>query len=980
MARSPMLARRSPAHARRRGRSRLAGAVVALLLLTASPGSAQPVASSDSLLAVADSLAEAGDFAGAERHAREALARREADLGPVHPDVLDAVEEVAWLLVDQGRNAEASELFERLVAGRTEVLGPEAPAVADALTALATVLYYRGRYARARVLSAQAVAILEAAPEVEPMSLAYALNSQALLTFTEGGFTEARGLYERVLEITRRERGEGHREAAIVLSNLAPVVHQLGDYAGARELYEQALAIDTALQDSLAMGVDLDRLGFLLVDQGDLAAGREHYERALQMKEAVLPSGDPRLAGTLHNLAGVLVKQGQRVEARALFERALTAIQRLGPDHPGVARNLRRLALLDAAGGDRDEAQGKLLRALEIQERQLGPGHPNVAETLADLGAVMLESGDPSQADSLFGRAVEVWEQSLGRDHPSLVRGLNGQARVAIREGAPADAALLRAGRVVDRHTQQILPSLAFAEQQAFLTTDVPRQTALLLSTLRDGAALAEAYALVAGWKGLLLHELRRQGAITNLLTAPEHAEDVQQLQTLRADLAGWYRRSGAVPQTVWQQRADSLTTVKERLERELARALPEGALDDPWRAQGLAGLRAALPEHTAFVDLYRHGLHRGGDATGARYSAVVIAHGAEPVLVDLGDADSLDLTAGRWRDDILDGRTTGSTVEPLTDALWGTLAEALPATVGRVWVSPDGQLARLPWAVLAEGHPRTQRLLIGEVPSARMLLRLLEDEAISEGPESEPTVLLVGDVDFGDATAGSSGAVWGPLPGTEAEVREIAGLAQGEGLAPLVMTRGAPEPAAVVEALRTARYAHLATHGFFSRESPVAYAARAGFEVEDEERPIVEDTVLVRNPLVESGLALAGANAGPEGLLTAEVLVGLELPGTRLVVLSACDTGRGAEVTGQGVLGLRASVLAAGTEALVMSLWPVPDAPTALLMERFYRGIWAEALTPAEALKEAQAAVRAIPQYEAPVNWAAWTISGRAW
>jgi len=129
------------------------------------------------------------------------------------------------------------------------------------------------------------------------------------------------------------------------------------------------------------------------------------------------------------------------------------------------------------------------------------------------------------------------------------------------------------------------------------------------------------------------------------------------------------------------------------------------------------------------------------------------------------------------------------------------------------------------------------------------------------------------------------------------------------------------------------------------------------------------------RSPLAASGVALAGANAGPAGELTAEELLALPLGGVRLAVLSACDTGRGVGVPGQGVLGLQAAVLASGARALLMSAWGVPDEATSLLMAEFYEGLWGEGRPPAAALRRAQAAVRAV--YDAPRAWAGWVLVG---
>ncbi len=278
----------------------------------------------------------------------------------------------------------------------------------------------------------------------------------------------------------------------------------------------------------------------------------------------------------------------------------------------------------------------------------------------------------------------------------------------------------------------------------------------------------------------------------------------------------------------------------------------------------------------------------------------------------------------------------------------------------------PDGELVRLPWAVLARSHAATVDALVAETGSARDLAALLTTPASAP---AEPSLLVVGGVAFGDGDA----AHYGALPGTASEATAVAVLARDAGLSTQSLTGAAATPAAVTEAARGATYAHLATHGFFYGESRAVYASRAGGD-----RPGSGAVNLAgRNPLVESGLAFAGANDGPAGQLTAEELVGLDLSQTRLVVLSACETGRGAEVTGQGVLGLRSTLAAAGARSVLMSLWEVPDASTALLMGAFYRALWTDGASPAAALRSAQAVVRSTPRYAAPVHWAAWTLAG---
>jgi CHAT domain-containing protein len=174
------------------------------------------------------------------------------------------------------------------------------------------------------------------------------------------------------------------------------------------------------------------------------------------------------------------------------------------------------------------------------------------------------------------------------------------------------------------------------------------------------------------------------------------------------------------------------------------------------------------------------------------------------------------------------------------------------------------------------------------------------------------------------------------------------------------------------VMACRSPRILHIATHGFFLPDR----LPRPG------EGAVGEG--LVENPLLRSGLALAGANAwldgaplpeeADDGLLTAEDVMGMDLVGTELVVLSACDTGLGQYRSGEGVFGLRRAFALAGASALVMSLWQVPSEQTAVLMEAFYDRL-ADGVTAADALRQAKAVVRA--RWSETFFWGAFVAYG---
>lgn len=157
----------------------------------------------------------------------------------------------------------------------------------------------------------------------------------------------------------------------------------------------------------------------------------------------------------------------------------------------------------------------------------------------------------------------------------------------------------------------------------------------------------------------------------------------------------------------------------------------------------------------------------------------------------------------------------------------------------------------------------------------------------------------------------------------------------------------------------------HMATHGFF---------------LEDQKTGPGWDISKAENPLLRSGLALAGANTfikggtppdeAEDGILTAEDVSGMDLTGTELVVLSACDTGLGSIRAGEGVFGFRRAFMLAGAKTLVMTLWKVPDLATPILMERFYENLLNRRMDRDKALREAQLFTRDLTIGDIKSKW----------
>lgn len=411
------------------------------------------------------------------------------------------------------------------------------------------------------------------------------------------------------------------------------------------------------------------------------------------------------------------------------------------------------------------------------------------------------------------------------------------------------------------------------------------------------------------------------------------------------------------------------------------------------------ASVAAALPEGSALIELLRISLcdlavlqSRAEKPWGPpRYLAFVLRAEApdDVTLVDLGEAEECDRAVKAFRDwAAVPGytRDIGSppAVRGSEERQAGELLRALifdpllPALAGckRLLIAPDGELTRVPFEALPIGAGRhlIDDYLISYVSVGRDVLRFGETRG---GRPGSPLVLAAPDYDLAAGECPGAGApeppapadeweelarggLFRPLEGTRIEGERIAGLLGEKAWLGADVLEG--QLKRWVQQNGSPWILHLATHGFL--------VEKKGSSSQDLGAALWGPHGAPENPLLRSGLALAGANTrlhrgrlppdAEDGLLTAEDVVGLDFFDTEMVVLSACGTGLGEVEVGEGVLGLRRSFALAGARTLVMTLWKVPDVQTQGLMEDFYKRVL-RGQHRAEALREAQLALKAL-------------------
>lgn len=552
----------------------------------------------------------------------------------------------------------------------------------------------------------------------------------------------------------------------------------------------------------------------------------------------------------------------------------------------------------------------------------------------------------------------------------------------------------------------KILPPVFGLEQRTQLPALFERELHKSLSLA--SAAPKEAITASAEWllngKAVIHQSLLEQHILAREAEGSDARRLVEDLQDTRARLAALaYRLPGPGMEKEYQQEMQQLKAGEKDLTKKLAVWIGRPFRASPWVA--LDELRAKLSPTTVFVDMARFPVF---DFTAKqwqkpRYAAWIIPpQGKGDVqLVDLGEAEAIEQLVEQTRKALSESaRTIVQIGEPEASAAFGKVLQALSAKVLHPldkglakyenWiVSPDGALWLLPWnaLLLPDGKFAVENHRICQVVSGRDLVQELpqtksEAAAVFADPDHDlpphKVMELAGVQDKkGKGELRSAGAARNvmprvpALPGTALEAEAIKPkMKQWLGAEARIFLGGRASEAHV-KAVKNPRVLHLATHGYFLSDQE---AAKNGLTV---------------NALLRCGLLLAGCNksaaakAGEEdGILTGLEIVGMNLSGCELVVLSSDQTALGDVHPGEGVEGLRQAFQFAGAKAVLASLWSVPDRETALLMNAFY-GELAKGRSQAEALRQAQlqriAARR--DQFGAahPFYWSAFALTSRS-
>ena len=953
----------------------------------------------------------------ARRQAMKIVKYLRGKRGNAHPETLQAMQTAASMFTVTGDYTTAERLYQQALRYTESEHGRDSIQTAQALDALAGVYWGRQELEQVERIYARSMAIYRKKYGADSEMYAGMLSRQGSLLQNRYMFAAAEQVYLEAEQIYAKHAGAKNTAALSVMMQRAMLYGRQGNFKKAKKTFREMLAgyekvygkNDTqtlpAMWQMVAQMYELWGLNKAAVRYHKLAekAMRARLDE-LRGKKVTGPQATANQAMiqvTISQLAGLLQRRGKLDDAIALYNELLELYKKQnGGINMSAAVALYPLADLYKKKKDYKTAR-KLLR--QITKIYGGAFGGFMASTpLMLLSEVEREAGNFAEARRLSQKVMSAAIKTYGAKHPTAVAY---RERIAILDLAlgKAKRALPLLEKAYSAEKKNIALILASGTEDDNRTYLHERRHHLHVAVTlhsqylpKDQRAIELGLDTVLTRKGRLLDASAGSVGTLRKGLSKKDQELLSRLSAARAELS---KLVLAGPQAMGGDEAGyarelaRLEGKVRKLEAEVRkRSAVFRAKEQPIE---LKSIRRSIPADAALVELVSYKrvdpkstdyLPRGGD----RYGAYVVKRRGPIAFFELGPTKRIDKLVGALRTEL--SSASGDSYDVLGKRLYNLVVKRLEPALGNakhVLIAPDGELNLLPFAALIDGNDKflVERYRFTYLTSGRDLARL------SVRVKNKSGAVIFADPSFDDSSASGAGKSkrrgvrsrslrsmkWAKLPGTAEEAQAIVKL-----LEKAVLYRGIKATEGNLKSIAAPRVLHLATHGFFlpgtddedadtveipQSPSPMGVAAAPPIATGPE------------NPLLRSGLALAGANklaSGDEdGVLTALEASGLDLWGTRLVVLSACETGVGKVAQGEGVYGLRRALVIAGAESMLMSLWQVDDNATRDLMTGYYRRL-ERGKGRSEALRLSQLRMLRSEDYRHPYYWASFIPSGQ--
>jgi tetratricopeptide (TPR) repeat protein len=854
-------------------------------------------------------------------------------------------------------------------------LGEVHPDVAMSLNNQAQVYYKLGQYDMSLQFQKQALNIYIKSQGENHPNVAISIDNLSQLYQDIGQYERALPLSEQALEIRKIAFGDVHADVAISLNNLALLYFELGQNAKALALNEQALLIRKKVlgENHPDVAISLNNLAQLYFELGQYEKALPFQEQAFKLLTNYRGDYHPDVAMSLNNLAKLYLELGQKEKALTTNEKVLEIRKKvLGENHPDVAMSLNNLSFLFKELGQYEKALSFNERALKIYQKSLGEFHPNVAKCLTNQANIYSQMGQYKKALTVNEQALKIRKKSLSEDHPDIARSYNNIALLYSEMGQYQKALTLFDQSLAIENIQltKILPSLTEEQKINFLklhSSSYEMYDALVLDFPRykaQSTKISFNNSLLLGNVTMRSNELMRNSIL--------HSND----SVLIMNFENWLglKRQFANAQSFSLEEVKnrgidikSLEDSIEIKERSLSLTSQLFQTEQEKLQLNYEMLKSRLAEDEAFLMFHSFSYFTGKTWTDSvLYAAYVVRpNQKEPEFIKLFEQAQLDALMLAEDVSSMMSNLYKPSDSTLYNLVWKPIARYLGDTK-KVYVAPSGQLHKLAFAAIGDGtgHVLSDSYEIHQVLSAQDFVFPSSPNVFNhEDKSTTASIALFGGINYDPSNTTDSkqdsvyysqlsllsndldrGSSFSYLPATQKEIEIIQRQFNQNNKTTLSFSglEATESSLRALEGDKAPKILHIATHGYFAPDSKKDYAKTLNRNLGEANR-----YTAANNPLLRSGLMMAGSNASwkgtstlpaeVDGILTAQEVSNLNLLNTQLVVLSACETGLGDIKGREGVFGLQRAFRMAGAKYLLLSLWRIPDEETSEYMQLFY-------------------------------------------
>jgi tetratricopeptide (TPR) repeat protein len=974
-----------------------------------------------------------GDYKVAEPYYKQSLAINKKILGEEHPFYAISLNNLGELYYAMGDYNTAEPYFQQALAVNKKALGEEDLDYSNCLNNLGILYYAMGYYKAAEPYYKQALAVIKKALGEEHPDYAKCLNNLGILYNAMGDYNAAEPYYKKALAIRKKALGEEDFEYAKYLNNLGNLYYEMGDYKAVEPYYKQALAIrKKALgEDHPDYAMSLINLGNLYYAMGDYNTFEPYNQQALAIFKQALGEEHPFYATSLFNLGGLYYLIGDYNSAESYYQQALAIRKKaLGDQHPSYANSLINLGKLYHEMGDYKAAEPYYKQALAIRKKALGEEHPDYASSLNNLGVLYLNMGDYKAAEPYFIQALEIRKKALGEEHPDYASSLVnlGIFYSDMGDYKLAESFFIKTISIKLGNLNTNFSWLSAQEKQLYWNQEkyfYGNMISFLVSAFESVPTSTElAFNTNLISKSLLLETSRELDQAIAQSSDEEMKTEFSEMKQLRK-LYSKMQSEGSTNKEVMER----YKTQADSLDKILVNKLGEYAASKRKFEITWKDVQSNLSSSDAAIEFARY--YDDKDSL-YKYMALVVRPNYEyPKLVKLGEESSIRLAAQNkdfsslydliWKD--IDTLLKG--VQTVYYSPAGELnSVSFSAMCFEAGDSVLQDIAQNRGVIITTNKEKRQScnaVLLDKYTLHQLTTtRYLADGTLNKTKPMNSSLALYGGINYDDLPIKSdsisteitneeyafqlnlaktnsnkkinkkrgkkrSSSNFGEkleyLPGTKEEITNIAFLMNNSKWEVLSRSDKGTGEYELKKDLETKvpGVLHIATHGF-------AFPDELKKETNLVDMNQTSTYKVSEDPMVRCGLLLSGANiswtgnpqkmieqTGDDGILTAAEVANLDLSNTKLVVLSACETGLGKIEGSEGTFGLKRGFKLAGVEQIIVSLWSVPDKETMELMTLFYSDL-TKTLNPVISFEKAQKEMR--NKYPTdPEKWAGFVL-----